>query len=92
MHVTRLLSGRSDPERFDLYTRGSLYVLVYAEPLMALGLVGAIEVETPASVVYWLVGLSVVHAAACVLLLRAGLRHRSMVARGRTDTTSWPSL
>ena len=76
MHVTRLLSGRSDPERFDLYTRGSLYVLVYAEPLMALGLVGAIEVETPASVVYWLVGLSVVHAAACVLLLWAGLRHR----------------
>lgn len=76
MRVTRLLSGRSDTERFDLYTRGSLYFLVGMEPLLALWLISDLDVESRTDIAYWLAALSLVHTAACALLLRAGLRHR----------------
>src|SRR5690606_19816194 len=39
--VTGVWRVRSDPERFDLYTRGSLYFLSAMEPVLAVNLVGA---------------------------------------------------
>ncbi len=67
---------RSDPQRVDLYNRLSMYALVVVEPLAAVSLVSNIAVETPSYVLAIIPTLFVVHAVACFLLLRAGLRHR----------------
>lgn len=66
---------RSDPERFDLYTRGSLYILSGSELLLTVAAVGEISVETPAW--YLVAGMvfGIVHTVGCILLLRAGIRH-----------------
>ena len=71
--VLRWWSGRSSPERFDLYTRTSLYALLAAAgPLLALPLLGQQQqVRVPGLIVFLL--LYVVQAVVCVALLHAGL-------------------
>ncbi|HSI93405.1 MAG TPA: histidine kinase [Jiangellaceae bacterium] len=74
--MTGTLFGRNDPQRVDAYNRTSAYVFVLIEPFLGLALIGRIEVETPAAVLAALLVLAVVHAAACLALLRASLRYR----------------
>ncbi len=65
-------SRRSAPERFDTYTRGSLYFLSAFEPFFALSILGAEPTFDRDLVLPWLV-VVVAHTAACVALLRAGI-------------------
>src|ERR1022692_3411096 len=75
----RRWNGQSGPERYDFWTRASLYAPLAAVPLLALALERAQQqVRVPGLVVFVL--LSVAQAAACVALLRAGLSH--YLARG----------
>jgi two-component system, NarL family, sensor histidine kinase DesK len=63
---------RSGPERYDFWTRASLYALLAAEPLLALALARAQQhVRVPGLVVFLL--LAAAQAATCVALLRASL-------------------
>jgi two-component system, NarL family, sensor histidine kinase DesK len=63
---------RSGPERFDASLRWPLYLLSGAEPLVALLVVfGQPQTRGPGAAAFLLV--SVLHAAACVALLRSGL-------------------
>ncbi|MPZ67460.1 MAG: sensor histidine kinase [Pseudonocardiaceae bacterium] len=64
--------GRSGPEGVDLYTRGSLYLLSGSEPLVALYLLREGPVTNGAAVATLAV-TALVHAVACLALLRAGL-------------------
>ena len=69
--LLRWWSGRSSPERFDFYTRASLYALFAAGPLVALPLAGQKQVRVPGLVVFLL--LYVAQAGVCVALLHASL-------------------
>ena len=74
---TRLMTAvrgrrRGKPERFDLYTRMSLYVLVVAEPLVV---VGFQPENGPASPVF--LAAVVAHALACLMTVRAGMNRTS---------------
>ena len=67
----RWWSGRSSPERFDFYTRASLYALFAAGPLVALPLAGQKQVRVPGLTVFLL--LYVAQAGVCIALLHASL-------------------
>jgi two-component system, NarL family, sensor histidine kinase DesK len=70
--VWRRRNQRSGPDRYDFWTRASLYALLAAEPLLALALARAQQhVRVPGLVVFLLV--SVAQAGVCVALLRASL-------------------
>ena len=75
----RRWNERGSPERYDFWTRASLYALLAAMPLLALALARAQQqVRVPGLAVFVL--LSVAQAAACVALLHAGLTR--YLARG----------
>jgi len=67
-------SRRTAPERFDAYTRWSLYLLSLFEPFLALVLVGSDPTFRPGAVNAWLV-LVLGHTVTCLVLLRAGVVH-----------------
>ena len=69
--LLRWWSGRSSPERFDFYTRASLYALFAAGPLVVLPLAGQKQVRVPGLIVFLL--LYVAQAGVCVALLHASL-------------------
>jgi two-component system, NarL family, sensor histidine kinase DesK len=70
--LLRWWSVRSSPERFDFYTRTSLYALLAAAgPLLALSLLGQQQVRVPGLIVFLL--LYVAQAVVCVALLHVGL-------------------
>lgn len=69
--VRDVWTRRTAPERFDAYTRWSLYLLSGAEPLAALALVG-LDPAPSAVAGAWL-AVAVLHTAACVAVLRAGV-------------------
>jgi len=69
--LLRWWSGRSSPERFDFYTRASLYGLFAAGPLVALALAGQKQVRVPGLTVFLL--LYVAQASVCIALLHASL-------------------
>jgi len=69
--LLRWWSGRSSPERFDFYTRASLYGLFAAGPLVALPLAGQKQVRVPGLIVFLL--LYVAQAGVCIALLHASL-------------------
>ena len=65
-------AGPGGPGRYDLWTRASLYALLAAVPLLALGLAaGQRQTRVPGLVAF--VMLSAAQAGACVALLRASL-------------------
>lgn len=70
------LRGRTDLERYDLFTRGSLYFLSGMELLLVVQLVGHIEVETPGYVMVGLLVIGAVHATSCLVLLHGTLGYR----------------
>ncbi len=67
-------SRRTAPERFDAYTRWSLYLLSLFEPFLALTLVGIDQTFRPATVGAWLL-LVLAHTATSIAVLRAGVVH-----------------
>ncbi|NED98590.1 sensor histidine kinase [Phytoactinopolyspora halotolerans] len=67
---------RSGPRRVDLYNRVSMYGLIVIEPVLALALIGQVSVDAPSHVLISMLGLSALHAIACLLLLRASMRYR----------------
>ncbi|WP_233552801.1 sensor histidine kinase [Jiangella rhizosphaerae] len=71
--VSRWWVGRSAPQRFDLYTRGSLYSMIAAEPVVALFVVsaGAGAASPSAAVVF--VALAAAHGVVGTVVLRAGM-------------------
>ena len=70
--VWRRWTERSGPERYDFWTRASLYALLAAVPLVALILAGGQrQARVPGLAVFLL--LSVAQAGACVALLHASL-------------------
>jgi len=71
--LLRWWRGRSSPERFDFYTRTSLYALLAAAgPLLALPLLGQQhQVRVPGLIVFLL--LYVAQAVICAALLHGGL-------------------
>ena len=69
--LLRWWSGRSSPERFDFYTRASLYALFAAGPLVVLPLAGQKQVRVPGLIVFLL--LYVAQAGVCIALLHASL-------------------
>lgn len=71
--VTRWWEERSALQRFDLYTRGTLYSMVAAEPLVALLIASAGEDGPSAPAVLTFVGVTAVHACVAFVALRAGL-------------------
>jgi two-component system sensor histidine kinase DesK len=67
--------ARSSVERFDLATRWPLYLFSGSEPLLMAMLLGGVPaLNLAVGLVVLLVTLA--HTAACLLLVRAGLRHR----------------
>ncbi|ARK05045.1 hypothetical protein B8281_10190 [Cellulosimicrobium sp. TH-20] len=67
-------SRRTGPERFDSYTRWSLYFLSGTEPFIALALIGSDRTFDPSVARFWL-ALVLVHTVVCILTLRAGIGH-----------------
>jgi two-component system sensor histidine kinase DesK len=67
-------SRRTAPERFDAYTRWSLYLLSLFEPFLALALVGVDQTFRPGAVNAWLL-LVLAHTVTCLAMLRAGVVH-----------------
>lgn len=67
-------SRRTAPERFDTYTRWTLYLLSASEPLVALALVGIDPTFTVDGMRVWLL-LVLLHTVVCIVALRAGLTH-----------------
>jgi two-component system, NarL family, sensor histidine kinase DesK len=65
-------SRRSNPERFDTYTRWSLYVVATFELYVVLWIVGEVPTGHPALLAP-LIGLSIAHTASCVVVIRFGL-------------------
>ncbi|MHA7132469.1 sensor histidine kinase [Oerskovia turbata] len=65
-------SRRSNPERFDTYTRWSLYVVATFELYVVLWIVGEVPTGHPALLAP-LIGLCVAHTASCVVMLRFGV-------------------
>lgn len=97
--VSRWWVGRSDPQRFDLYTRGSLYALSAAEVLLA-GLIFAEseQVRWPGLVAFLV--LAAVHSAVCIGVLHAGMSwylgrqswsRSAVVALGVVTVLGWVS-
>ncbi|BCJ67156.1 sensor histidine kinase [Polymorphospora rubra] len=62
--------GRGQPERFDLYTRLSMYGVVCFEPLVVIAVLAPVR---DAGRILPILVLSVAHAVVCLLLTRAGL-------------------
>ena len=84
--MLRWWNERSSPERFDFYTRASLYALFAAVPLLVLPLAGQQQVRVPGLAVFLL--LSVAQAGVCVALLHAGLSR--YLGRGpRAEAGGW---
>ncbi|MDD9205375.1 hypothetical protein PU560_02700, partial [Georgenia sp. 10Sc9-8] len=71
MTILHPMRRRTDPERFDLYTRGSLYVLLATTPFV--GVAGVTEVAEPAVILAYLLGL-VVQAALAIGMTSVALR------------------
>ena len=71
--VTRWWEERSALQRFDLYTRGTLYSMVAAEPLAALFIASAGVGGPSAPAVLTFVAAAAVHAAVTFMVLRAGI-------------------
>ncbi|QJW36328.1 sensor histidine kinase [Cellulosimicrobium protaetiae] len=67
-------SGRTAPERFDAYTRWSLYLLSGFAPFLALAVVGSDPSFVPSLVLPWL-ALVLAQTVVCILTLRAGIVH-----------------
>ncbi|MBD5787811.1 sensor histidine kinase [Cellulosimicrobium terreum] len=67
-------SRRTAPERFDAYTRWSLYLISATEPLAALVLVGTSPDFSVVPLRVWLV-LVLAHTVVCVAMLRVGIAH-----------------
>lgn len=65
-------SRRSNPERFDTYTRWSLYVVATFELYVVLWIVGEAPTGNPALLAP-LIGLSIAHTASCVVVIRYGV-------------------
>ncbi|TDD71330.1 sensor histidine kinase [Jiangella aurantiaca] len=71
--VTRWWEERSALQRFDLYTRGTLYSMLAAEPLVALFIASSSEdLASPAAVAAFAVVVAG-HAAIGAVVLRAGM-------------------
>ncbi|HEX6194741.1 MAG TPA: histidine kinase [Jiangellaceae bacterium] len=70
------LRGRTDLERFDTFTQGSLYFLSGMEMVLALQAVAHIDAETPGNVMIGIMAVAAMHTAACLVLLHGSLRHR----------------
>ncbi|WP_246401611.1 sensor histidine kinase [Jiangella mangrovi] len=71
--VSRWWEERSALQRFDLYTRGTLYSMVVAEPLAALFIASAGTGGPSAPAVLTFVAVSAVHAGVAFMVLRAGI-------------------
>ncbi|PZF79676.1 sensor histidine kinase [Jiangella anatolica] len=71
--VSRWWEERSAPQRFDLYTRGTVYSMLAAEPFVALLLASAGTGGPSAPAVLTFVAATAVHAGVAYLVLRAGL-------------------
>ncbi|TDE12266.1 sensor histidine kinase [Jiangella asiatica] len=70
--VTRWWEERSAPQRFDLYTRSSLYAMAAVEPLIAaLVAASATEGDAAGGAVY--IAASVLHAAVALVVLRGAM-------------------
>lgn len=65
-------SRRSNPERFDTYTRWSLYVVATFELFVVLWVVGEVPTGHPALLAP-LIGLCLAHTASCVVVIRYGV-------------------
>ena len=65
-------SRRSNPERFDTYTRWSLYVVATLELYAVLWVVGEVPTGQTALLAP-LVGLCLAHTASCVVVIRYGI-------------------
>lgn len=68
----RWWSERTGLSRFDLVSRWQLYLLSACEPLLGLLVLGGLP-RVPVWLAVLVLGLTAVHAAACLALLRAGL-------------------
>ncbi|SEE77254.1 two-component system, NarL family, sensor histidine kinase DesK [Jiangella alba] len=71
--VSRWWEERSAPQRFDLYTRGTLYSMLAGEPLVALLIASSSEDLGSAAQIAGFVALAAVHAGIGVVVLRGGL-------------------
>jgi two-component system, NarL family, sensor histidine kinase DesK len=71
---------RSDPERFDAYSRWSLYLLMLASPLLALGALSEVADEAPTATTLYGVG-SVAQMVLALAVTRTGLTHAPGEAR-----------
>ncbi len=71
--VTRWWDERSALQRFDLYTRGTLYSMLAAEPIVALLIASAGTSGPSAPAVLTFVAATAVHAGVAYLVLRSGL-------------------
>ncbi|GIG91155.1 sensor histidine kinase [Plantactinospora endophytica] len=63
---------RGQPERFDLVTRATLYLVLATEPV---ALFNATAVGAPTAGRMVVLGLGVVHTVLCLLAVRAGVEH-----------------
>lgn len=70
--VSRWWEERSAPQRFDLYTRGTLYSMLAAEPLVALLIASSNEDGASVAAVTLFASLAAVHAAVGVVVVRLG--------------------
>ncbi len=71
-----LLGRWSEPQKFDAYTRGSLYLVSASEPVLV-----ALAVAQRPVAAAWVVPavvLTLAHTVACVVVLRAGLARASV--------------
>ena len=75
MNMARWWNNRPGVERLDLTTRAPLYLTSVTEPMVMLLVLTGEQRVRPAGAVVLLV-VTVAHTIACVLVLRAGLRHR----------------
>jgi len=69
----RLLDRWSEPEKFDAYARWTLYLLCATEPVFVLWVIAPVGLGGSVGVL--LAVVTVAHTAACVVAMRAGLRH-----------------
>ncbi len=71
--MTKWWSSRSDPERFDLYTRWSLYLIFVVVPLGTIGL--GSNSAASSGTMYALVALSVVQVVVSIAVLSQAITH-----------------
>ncbi|WP_232827556.1 sensor histidine kinase [Jiangella endophytica] len=81
--VSRWWEERSAPQRFDLYTRGTLYSMLAAEPLLALLVASSSEDLGSGAALAVFVGLATAHAVLGLVVVRGGVEW--YLGRG-----SWP--